>query len=142
MKIITGDILDISAGTILHQVNCRAALGGLAGALHAKNPSAFTDYFLVCDKYGSMNLGSFHEGHVNRQLSIVHVFGQVEPGANTNILAVGDALTALSKRPLLHPIYAPYKMGCGIGGGNWDEYSDLLTKAFPSIFIVKREGDE
>lgn len=137
MKALQGDILRLQAGTILHQVNCRGVVGGLAGALFRQHGAAFPDYFLLCDKYGIRNLGSVHEGHASRHLSIVHVFGQVHPGPNTDMTAVRIALNELVGRPLLEPIYAPYRMGCGLGGGNWDEYLAALTTVFPDITIVQ-----
>lgn len=142
MKILPGNILDIRQGTILHQVNCRGSIGGLALSLHQKHPQAFTDYHLLCDKYDGQNFGSAHEGHASVFLSIVHVFGQLDPGANTDISAVRSALESLASRPLLRPIYAPYKMGCGIGGGDWRTYSELLLRIFPELIVVRRPEDE
>lgn len=141
MKEIIGNLLDLTEGAIVHQVNCRGAIGGLAHALHDKYHRAFVDYFLLCDKYGAKNLGSVHEGHASGLLSIVHVFGQIEPGAHTDMTAVKTALESMYGRPLLTPIYAPYKMGCGIGGGDWSRYLAALVEAFPDIIIVKRPED-
>lgn len=134
-------MLELQAGTILHQVNCCGAVGGLAGSLHRCHPAAFTDYFLLCEKYHGMNLGSFYEGHASNKLSIVHVFGQNRPGANTIIESVRLALSGLATRPLLQPIYAPYLMGCGLGGGDWEQYLALLQEYMPSVIIMQRLED-
>lgn len=131
MKIITGDLREVKAGTILHQVNCRGVVGGLAALLHRNHPRAFTDYFLLCEKYGARNAGQIHEGHDSKDLSIVHLFGQIEPGANTDMDCVHLAALMLANRPLLGPIYAPWMMGCGIGGGCWPEYSAVIESALP-----------
>lgn len=136
-----GNVLDISQGTVLHQVNCRGIMGGLALALSRKYPQAFTDYFLLCDKYGAKNFGSAVEGHASKSLSIIHVFGQLEAGANTDQTAVLCALESLTSRPLLRPIYAPYRMGCGIGGGDWRTYSNLLLRALPDLIVVQLPED-
>jgi hypothetical protein len=137
VKTITGNLLDITSGTILHQVNCRGVVGGLAGALHHKHPAAFNDYFLLCEKYSARNLGSVHEGHVSRSLSILHLFGQADPGPNTSMTAVNIALEGLIVRPLLQPVYAPHGMGCGLGGGDWPTYCAALLRVFPSLCIVQ-----
>lgn len=138
MKIFTGNLLDLTEGTILHQVNCRGIVGGLAATLNAAYPAAFADYFLLCDKYGAQNIGSIHEGHASKGLSVIHLFGQKEPGANTDMDAVSVAVLLLANRPLLRPIYAPFMMGCGIGGGCWPEYSAVLEIALPGkITYVK-----
>ena len=141
MTHLTGDILRITTGTILHQVNCRGVIGGLAGALRARYPIAFSDYFILCDKYGFKNLGSVHEGHVSARLSIIHVFGQMDPGANTDMTAVRHALELLKGRPLLRPIYAPFKLGCGLGGGNWPIYQAALADALPDVTIIQLPED-
>jgi hypothetical protein len=141
MNLITGDLLAIESGTILHQVNCRGALGGLAWDLYHKYPGAFTDYFMLCDKYGAQNIGSACEGHPSKSLSIVHVFGQVEPGPGTNPTAVSLAIESLVGRPLLAPLYAPFRMGCGLGGGDWLEYEAILERNLPDLIIVQRPED-
>jgi hypothetical protein len=110
MNLITGDLLAIESGTILHQVNCRGALGGLAWDLYHKYPGAFTDYFMLCDKYGAQNIGSL-------------------------------AIESLVGRPLLAPLYAPFRMGCGLGGGDWLEYEAILERNLPDLIIVQRPED-
>ena len=138
MKILEGDLLAVQGGTILHQVNCRGVVGGLAGALRKAHPGAFVDYFLLCEKYGARNLGTYRDGHVNRALTVVHIFGQIEPGANTILAAVQMALREFAiSRVAQRPIYAPYGMGCGIGGGNWCDYQRALEDAIPDIVLVK-----
>lgn len=141
MNIVTGDLLDITSGTILHQVNCRGAVGGLAGALFRKWPAAFDDYFEACRHNEAMELGSFILGHARAGLHVCHVFGQVEPGPNTDILAVRRALTEAARLLTGQQVYAPYLMGCGLGGGNWPEYLGALEAAFPDITIIQRPED-
>jgi len=31
-------------------------------------------------------------------------------------------------------------MGCGLGGGNWDEYRAVIEKHFPNAIIVRKPG--
>lgn len=142
MKTVVGDLLALKEGVILHQVNCLGVVGGLAGALHRKWPIAFADYLVICDTTAARNLGTYLLGQVNSRLWICHVFGQVNLGANTNLEAVDAALKCLAatKRPV--EVYAPFKMGCGLGGGDWSQYLPILTRHFPDIIIVKREQDQ
>lgn len=77
------------------------------------------------------------------KLLIGHIFGQVSPGPHTNMMAVDLALNDLKFEMRKGwaagvRVYAPHLMGCGLGGGNWDEYSRLLEKHFPDITIVKK----
>lgn len=143
MKTITGNILDTREGVIMHQVNCRGVTGGLAGALRRKWPDAFLRYSSCCREFGLGRLGCVcveYAKHVPI-IRIAHVFGQGVPGPNTNLVAVAKALPALAE--FLHdthpglPLYAPYQMGCGLGGGNWEAYSALIEKHLPHTILVK-----
>lgn len=141
MKIKTGNLLDIRAGTILHQVNCRGVVGGLAAALHHKYPDAFKPYFEACRRGAQFALGTFVHAEAVPGLFIGHVFGQLEPGANTDLSAVKSALDDATFLAPSDTVFAPYKMGCGIGGGDWDVYSAALVDCFPGITIVQRLED-
>lgn len=138
MKTVTGNLLDITTGVILHQVNCMGVTGGLAGALRRKWPEAFDLYFSACESPNA--LGRFVLAAATPVLHVGHVFGQYHPGPNTDMVAVRHSLIEAAGL-VLGPIYAPYKMGCGLGGGNWAEYEASLVKAFPGIVIVQRPED-
>lgn len=140
MKTVTGDLLELRSGVILHQVNCLGATGGLAGALRQKWPRAFAPYLDYCKRNRQHGIGGFVIGQATPSLIIGHVFGQVQPGPSTDLLAVKESLDR-AQAALIAPVYAPYKMGCGLGGGNWAAYRALLTIAFPDITIVQREED-
>lgn len=138
MKLITGNLLDIRSGTILHQVNCHGFTGGLAGALYKKWPAAFDPYFARCEQPRA--LGSFVIGQVEPGLHIGHVFGQFEGGPCTDILAVAASLKE-AHWLLDGAVYAPYMMGCGIGGGDWAKYQQVFEEWIPDITIVQRPED-
>ena len=150
LKQIEGDLLAIKEGVILHQTNCLGVTGGLAGALRRKHPGAFKSYLETCesvdDPLGTVVLGIAawkEHGHELRwDLLIAHVFGQRNPGANTDLKAVDLALSKLARQLQREefrgvPVHAPFLMGCGLGGGNWSDYSALLEKYLPEIVIVK-----
>lgn len=140
MRTVIGNLLDIPSGTILHQVNCDGVTGGLAGALHRRWPSAFASYFTYCRVMGAKALGSSIVVEAAPGLFIGHVFGQLHPGPNTDLAAVRSAL----REPALlahAPVYAPFKMGCGLGGGVWADYAAALEAALPDIIIVRRPED-
>lgn len=138
MKIIQGDLLDIKQGIILHQVNCMKVCGGLAGALHRQFNKAFDVYF-DDTRPERERLGTVRIGEENEQLSIVHVFGQYAPGANTDLIAVEQALSRIPDWLIKEKdLFAPYLMGCGLGGGDWKQYSALLDKYLPNLTIVQK----
>jgi O-acetyl-ADP-ribose deacetylase (regulator of RNase III) len=142
VNIINGDLLEIESGIILHQVNSVGATGGLAGALRRKYPTAFVDYIMRCREHdaraiaGSVTICMAAEP----ALYIAHLFGQISPGPNTDLGLVESALQDEELRMFCreHQPYAPYQMGCGLGGGNWDDYSALLEKHIPDIIIVRK----
>lgn len=141
MKTIVGDILSIDAGVIIHQVNCRGVTGGLAGALRRKWPAHFNPYLRDCAVGGEKNLGHLSVG-IGSGLLIAHIFGQIEPGANTDLAAVNSSLEELAEELLDVfyddlPLFAPYLMGCGLGGGRWDQYFPLLEKHLTRLTLVK-----
>ena len=139
LKQIDGNLLGIESGVILHQVNCRGVTGGLAGALRRRWPDHFKTYLAACAEHHPRKLlgqlaASAVEGH---PLTIFHVFGQFNPGPNTNLQAVEDALCTAATLHKWLPMFAPYKMGCGLGGGNWEEYSALIERYLKHCIIIK-----
>ncbi len=143
MKTLTGDLLAIRHGIVLHQVNTMGATGDLAGALRRKYPDAFKPYHERCRSMGTNALGTALIARKSDGPCIAHVFGQMRPGPNTDLAAVNFALTDLAAQIADDPhytelpVFAPYLMGCGLGGGRWEEYAPLLEKHFPSITIVQ-----
>lgn len=149
LKQIKGDLLKIESGVILHQVNAIGATGGLAGALRRKWPGAFRSYYARCrlDAIGDVVLGiaEYQDDEKEKwKLLIAHVFGQYYPGPNTDMGAVAHALQKLSRQLERAefkdvPVYAPFKMGCGLGGGDWSEYEPLLERFLPNLIVVNKE---
>jgi len=137
MKIIKGDILEIKSGIILHQVNCQKVCGGLAGALNRKFPEAFKVYFSD-PRFSNERLGTCLVGQQSEGFFVFHLFGQFYPGPNTDLAAVEMSLKDLPKWSDGCEMFAPYQMGCGLGGGNWREYSALLEKFIPQLTIVQK----
>lgn len=140
MKTITGNLLDIRTGTILHQVNCRGVMGGLAYALYRRWPAAFDDYFRLCNERGAEAHGLFLLTDAEPGLCIGHIFGQIEPGADTSLPAVIRSLHT-AHQVIIGAHYAPFKMGCGIGGGDWAKYSAAIERHLPEAVIVQRPED-
>ena len=143
MKIIEGDLLKIEHGYILHQVNCVGATGGLAGALRRMWPAAFESYRNACIIYGGYQqalLGSFRYSW-EAEPKIVHIFGQVYPGPNTDYAAAEKAISGFANElTIMHSkseVYVPYGMGCGLGGGDWSIYSKIIERHLPEAVIVR-----
>lgn len=140
MKIVDGDILTVQSGFLLHQANCRGKHGaGLARSLSRKWPDRFIRYRDYCQSFGERGLGvSILCG---RDPTIVHILGQVEIGAGTDYEAVEKALIDFNKQRQFRfmdwPVSVPYGMGCGIGGGDWSIYSQILQRHLPDATVYR-----
>ena len=142
VKLQIGNILNIDRGFIFHQVNTDGVMGGLAGQIKHKWPVEVLNYIEACRNY-QLSVGEYITSNINDGLTIVHIAGQIHPGANTDLKAVEKAFNQfrIDYRGDLSQEYFPYMMGCGMGGGNWDEYFELIEIYFPDAIIVARQED-
>lgn len=151
----TGDILEKTHyNLIVQQVNCQGVMGaGLAKQIVDKYP-------IVLDQFNKFNsqvpnyqrLGNILITPIGKK-SIVNFFSQFEYGRDkkivyTNYYAFKDCLNKLNEflynSKLNLNIAFPYKIGCGLGNGNWDtiftmiEEFDQKIPFEDSIYICKR----
>lgn len=145
-----GDLLvDATEKVIAHQVNCMGVAGGLAAAIFEKWPDAENDYRQLTTRIpmGKVLLGmpqltgQQKDGHV-----IANLYGQFYPGADYRPDAVETALSCLGAiaRKSGWSVALPYKLSCGIAGGDWDEVLGIIEEAMDGVdcVIYQREGDE
>ena len=147
LKTIKKNILKVTKGVIVHQVNCQGIMGaGLALQIKQKWPIVFTKY-----KNKDWELGDVQLVKITETLWLANLAGQNYYGRDkryTDYRAVQKGFNKLKKRieklGYNIPVYVPYKMGCGMAGGDWSIYKDIVKKVYPSIIICKmyREGKE
>lgn len=142
MKYINGNILDIDRGYILHQVNCKKVAGaGLALQIKEKYPTWYKLFMMTRPMLGMATLFQ-----VDSELYIVNLFSQFDYGTDKRHTDYGAMESALENfkdfyyNPSI-PVYAPYKIGCGLAGGEWPIVRELLGRAFDDITIVKLGED-
>ena len=132
------DILSVECGIICHQVNCIGVMGaGLALQIKKKWPQVFREYQQDCkcfEKNQALMLGHVQDILVKEGLVVANCFGQVRPGHGlmTDYKAwdmVFDKLTDLSNFFSLD-LHFPWKIGCGLAGGDWDAMKAKIDKAF------------
>jgi len=147
MKIIQQDMLEIQSGVLFHQVNCIGVMGGgIAYALAKKFPGLEKAYKEFCDDNiefdTSSLLGKVFVFKVNDDLFIANIFGQdnVSTGSRqTSYDATVMAFELIQDSAYADmTLYFPYKMGCGLGGGNWNIYSAIIEEHFPNAIICKQ----
>lgn len=174
IKIIECDIFDSDAAVLAHQVNCRGAYGaGLAKQMRDRFPSSAEAYVSVCKTYRNCPerlLGYCQAiGVVDERLKpfrqlflgnpcnriIVNCFAQLNYGRGkkqTDLKAFRECMDFLSNlrntdengNTVALTVAIPYKMGCGLAGGDWDnEVFPLIREVFEksenTLLICRKE---
>lgn len=147
-----GDILKSNADFIIHQTNCLGKMGaGLAFKIAKFCPSHYSDYVHLCDNHKDNpkellgkylitynNMGIVMEGTKN---NIVALFGQLGYGRDKQYTdyaalekAFGSFINNLEKSKKeynyteIETVAIPYKLGCGLGGGDWSVVENIIKK--------------
>ena len=146
-----GDLLSATEKIIGHQVNCYGIAGGLAAAVFDKYPYVWNDYDQwvrianiggsAWSPLGAAQLtGEQSDGHI-----ICNLYGQKLPGADYRPKALEAALTMLGNcaRKLNASVALPWKISCGICGGDWNEVYQIIERTMEGVdcVIYQREGD-
>lgn len=127
--IMTGNILDITEGAILHQVNCMGKMGaGVAGVLARKYPKVKEEYLDLCETTKRDDLlGKLQSVKVDDNLYVINSFTQKYYGRNVSTKYTDEELLIENIRKTVKAskqkgmnVYIPYKVGCGLGNGDWD----------------------
>jgi len=144
MQIISDDILTITKGVICHQVNCMGKMGsGIALAIRNKWPQVYDDYMEAYNA-GQLKLGRvIFTPVISERLIVASLCGQYRYGRGkcyTDYDAVKVCLVKILNRYYDMPIYIPYKMSCGLAGGNWNIVSDTINSIIPHAIIVHYGG--
>jgi hypothetical protein len=122
----SGDITKIKSGIILHQVNCQDKMGsGVAKALYNKWPKVKTQYHLFNKNKKPLDLlGKYDIFPVDNDITIVNSYSQLNYGYGnkkyTDEQLLISNIRTISKSYPTKTIYIPFKIGAGLGGGNWN----------------------
>ncbi len=157
---INKDIFTVDKGVIVHSVNCLGAVGGLAGAIARKWPKNVEEYrkHVNAHKKSVTLLGSVFEVNVAHNLFVANLFGQYYIGtskqqteysalisgfkriSDTSFLGndtetSDDGIFGINEHPIaLKDVYIPYKIGCGLGGADWNLVEEILHKVFDNSY--------
>jgi O-acetyl-ADP-ribose deacetylase (regulator of RNase III) len=149
MKNLKGDILDARHGIICHQVNCQLIMGaGLAKQIRTKYPVVFGEYKKMKKLPPKRRLGQCQIVEViPRELFVANLFGQFDfrprGVVHTDYTALTKAMNELSMwhKEKCHPkfpIWIPYKIGCGLAGGDWNTVLDIISLQLANAYIVRK----
>ena len=153
VKYIKGDILNVTEGIIVQQVNCKGVMGaGLAKQIRDKWPYIYDDYKARIDNAANTKelLGKTLFNNVENNLFVASIFGQYDYGHGTKFTiypALFKGLDYVFGEAEVDqiPVYIPKGLGCGLAGGNWDfveayiQDLDLFFDKEIKIIIVEKE---
>jgi len=143
-----GDMLEMKNGILCQQVNCRGVMGaGLAKAIVDRWPHVKEQYLI--NMMGKEVLGTVSLVPIENDLFVANLFGQDGYGREkrqTNYMALRKALRSLKKwRDAssetfgdVLPIYFPYRMSCGLAGGDWYLVYKMIMNIFPDAVIIRK----
>lgn len=141
VKVIDGDLFSTDAKYICHQVNCQGRMGsGVAKIVRNRFPEAFEQYKRACEK------GVYHLGLAQCVLSngkvIINMFAQDKYGYDgvryTDYDAFMKCLMEIhSAIPEGRTIAMPYKIGCGLGGGDWETIYAMIDRELGQDYTVE-----
>lgn len=149
IKVIDGDLFDATAPIICHQVNCQGKMGsGVAKQICAKYPAVYRQYMYLCgDKSPSELLGHAQFIYGTDKI-VVNMFAQDKYGYDgcryTDYPAFTQCLHGIAKKVASgETIAMPYKIGCGLAGGDWNTVYGLIEKILGRQYTVelwRKEG--
>lgn len=146
-----GNLMNAEYQIIGHQTNCLGIMGGgVAKCIKEKYPEVYDNYKKYCEENVGNCLGKCDIEETHDDKIIMNFFGQegISYGRNTDYIAlkmaIKDGIRQLRKNYMTSTnlqisIAIPYKMGAGLGGGNWDTIVSILEdieKTMNVIFIA------
>jgi len=138
LKIIDKDLFDGHDDIIIHQCNCFKNWGrGIVIPMKAHYPQAYqadikTNY-ADKNKLGKYTFWTGTSIHKDKQITVINAYGQFACGINkqrTTYKALKKALIKVNEEFPEGTIGMP-KIGCGLGGGDWNTVSKIIEEAFP-----------
>ena len=138
IEIRKGDItLCDCADVICHQVNCRGVMGaGVAKAISKKWPIVKLEYEAACTSAASPYdlLGIAQIVKVENGFGVVNLFGQLNYGRSkvcyTDYRALEKAMKSVNNLFKGMTIALPWKIGCGLAGGDWARVEEIIMRSF------------
>lgn len=137
LDIKNGNIFDCDEDIIAHQVNCLGIMGGgVALQIKQHYPEVFEEYYNYCKQHEKEKQSLL--GNIlicgNDKL-IANCFGQLNISKRTpqtNYEMLEKSLTTLRMYAYNNKlsIAMPYKIGCGLAGGDWNIVYNILKELF------------
>lgn len=153
-KLINGDLLESEAKYLCHQCNCvTTSYSGLAKFIFQKYP--YSDIYSMRENVKDLPIPGQEPGNIiicgdgENNRYIINMIAQFYPGyAKFKYDTIDDrikyfkrCLSEIKKINNLESIAFPYKIGCGLAGGEWDIYEkmidDFASDVNANVYIYK-----
>lgn len=141
IKTIKGDITKVKTGIIAHGVNCKGVMGsGVAKAIKEKWPIVYEEFRK--QSTGKKMLGTAHCIPVGKGLWIANCYTQENYGRDGKRYASLDAITVSLEKVFNFAkqndiIVSIPKIGCGLGGLDWDKEVLIVVGELASRYDVE-----
>jgi O-acetyl-ADP-ribose deacetylase (regulator of RNase III) len=114
---------------------------GLAKAIRERWPEVYDLYVTKL----SWNLGEVQLVSVAGDFYVANLAGQFDYGRDKQHTDYGALERALYKvyniaGILELPLYIPYGIGCGLGGGDWSRVAEIIDGIAPRAIVCKYEA--
>lgn len=146
---VNGDLLEDKYTIFCHQVNCCKVMnGGIAKQIREKYPEVYRVY----KNRENPSIGMIDWITTNDNRVCINMYAQQNYGYGlryTNYIAFSKCLVELALSLILVSedviVAFPYKIGCGLGGGDWTVISALIEDFAKMIkqdvyIIIKKEN--
>lgn len=132
-----GNIFKSHANAIVNPVNTVGVMGkGLAKQFRERYPQMYNYYKLMCD-IGAFNVGEILWYQIKDDENVAMLPTKKDWRDPSKLAYVEDGLAALADDCKLYNVtsLAIPKLGCGLGGLNWDDVKPLIEKYFGNASI-------
>lgn len=131
MNIVYGNLLDLAENgefdIIIHGCNCICTMGaGLARQIAKRYPEVYQED--LASRPNQRKLGGFTVRKVNGfDFRVINAYTQPLPGPTLSLEALTECFESIVRifGGCNHRFAYP-KIGCGLGGGNWDEVGSII----------------
>ncbi|EAX95260.1 hypothetical protein TVAG_149800 [Trichomonas vaginalis G3] len=133
LSIVEEDITEAKEKYIVHQCNCITKYAkGLAKQIFDKFP--YSNVYKNRERYSANIPGAIIVcGNGTDQRYVINLIGQFSAGKPTKSDTIENregyfqsCLSEIAKIDNLESIAFPYRIGCGLAGGNWESYEKML----------------
>jgi uracil-DNA glycosylase len=149
--VFNSDILESDAQVIAHQCNCKSKKAkGLSKSIADRFP--YADIYSIRDTDSTPGTIKIMGNRKRCERFICAMFAQLNPGKPRDKDTSSQrqewfrmCLDRLGRTKSLKSVAFPYKIGCGMAGGDWNIYHNLISKWAennPSVKIFIISNDE